>query len=122
MHILKEQRRAELKKELETLKFQREALDVVSEDLELPMLEGKQIIHKKYGLGEVIKQDGDKATVKFSAETKVLLLPVLLSNGLIKLTGEDADSDFGRIAASQTEKKNLDAQIKAKEIAIRMLV
>ncbi|WP_026504942.1 hypothetical protein [Butyrivibrio sp. NC3005] len=120
--IMKEQRRAELKKELETLKFQREALDVVSEDLELPMLEGKQIIHKKYGLGEVIKQDGDKATVKFSAETKVLLLPVLLSNGLIKLTGEDADSDFGRIAASQTEKKNLDAQIKAKEIAIRMLV
>ncbi|MBO6242537.1 MAG: hypothetical protein J6O61_17180 [Butyrivibrio sp.] len=71
-----------------------------------------KVTHKKFGEGQVIKQDGKYIEVKFADVVKKFVLPGCFADKFLELADEDVYEYY--VKANEIHKKRMNAELKAK--------
>ena len=117
----KEQQAALLRQKISGIQ---ETLDIAAEkrtQLTLPNLSGQQVVHKKYGTGQVTAQEGHYLTVQFGETTKKFTLPDALIKGFLQPEDEKEVKLCEEIAALDAEKERCARELHILELELALI-
>lgn len=117
----KEQQAALLRQKISGIQ---ETLDIAAEkrtQLTLPDLSGQQVVHKKYGTGQVTAQEGHYLTVQFGETTKKFTLPDALIKGFLQPEDEKEVKLCEEIAALDAEKERCARELHILELELALI-
>ena len=110
----------EFKNDIEDIKSELNNIKkLISEELN-QQITGLDIVHKKFGNGKVIKQNGDKIDVKFVDSREITLqIPFVFINNIVSC--EDININNKMFKIYELKRKETDLEKEATEKAIHLL-
>ena len=117
------QKAAALLEERETAAMQAAKLSLEEKKAAVPELTGQKAVHKSFGEGTVISQDGKYLTVSFEKAQKKFALPGALVNGYLSVTEEEnVISACRSLAAVQESAQKAEKELEALDVQLKMLL
>lgn len=121
--IDKMQKAAALLEERETAAMQAAKLFLEEKKAAVPELTGQKAVHKSFGEGTVVSQDGKYLTVSFEKAQKKFALPGALVNGYLSVTEEENVLAACRsLAAVQESAQKAEKELEALDVQLKMLL
>lgn len=109
-------------KQIESLKSEQDelagvlaGLDKEEEELGNRSALNLKVNHKKFGVGEVVSQDGKYIEVKFADVVKKFVLPGCIADKFLEVDDQDVLDYF--IKSNEIHKKRMNAELKIKSAA-----
>ena len=121
--IDKMQKAAALLEERETAAMQAAKLSLEEKKAAVPELTGQKAVHKSFGEGTVISQDGKYLTVSFEKAQKKFALPGALVNGYLSVAEEERVLSACRsLAMVQESAQKAEKELEALDVQLKMLL